>query len=167
MSALIVLQAYYEGWRASGCPLVITEGQSNNRAQMMVPEYNSMKQHTGYYLCIRRCKGCHEYTKDCWYDAGPACCRAYGPSVLKIDANDRAYRATDYNAGWCDWDNGCYYVWGQGCICSKSNEENGCNYVFPLNPSGAYWLKYKIIWNERGGSVNAKKPAIASVVDKA
>lgn len=161
------MQAYYEGWKATGCPLVRTTGQSNNDAQLMVPEYNpSSKQHTGYYLCIRRCNGCHNYKDDCHYDAGRACCRSYGPSALVRDwATDRVSRAPDWNSGWCDWDNGCKYFAFQGCMCTNSNEEAGCNYDYPMNPKDAYWLKYKIIWNQHSQSVHEENPAIASVVD--
>ncbi|KAG6545026.1 hypothetical protein Mapa_013718 [Marchantia paleacea] len=142
------LQAYYEGWKAHTCPLVVTEGQSNNKAQMFVAEYNQKSESTGYYLCIRRCNGCHAYDDDCHYDAGAMCCRSYGPSVLKRSSGDFVTRATDWYSGWCDWDNGCLYQAGYGCICSKSNEEEGCNYEYPLNSPGSYWLKYKVIWNQ-------------------
>jgi hypothetical protein len=162
----LALQAYYEGWKATGCPLVKTTGQSNDNAQLMVPEFTPAKQPTGYYLCIRRCNGCHHYSDDCHYDAGSACCRSYGPSTLRRDwATDRVSRATDWNSGWCDWDNGCKYLAGQGCMCTNSNEEAGCNYDFPLNPTNAYWLKYKIIWNQHSYGASEENPAIASVVD--
>jgi hypothetical protein len=151
----LALQAYYEGWKAIGCPLVVTSGQDNDNAQLMVPEYTRDKRVTGYYLCIRRCNGCHSYENDCHYDAGGACCRAYGPSALKRNwETGFVTRATDWNSGWCDWDNGCYYQAGYGCVCAKSNEEEGCNYDYPANPKDAYWLKYKIIWNQHTSSVH-------------
>ncbi|BFI30377.1 hypothetical protein MPTK2_3g11600 [Marchantia polymorpha subsp. ruderalis] len=154
------LQAYYEGWKAYSCPLVVTTGQTNNNAQMMVAEYTQDKRATGYYLCIRRCNGCHQYNEDCHYDYGSLCCRSYGPSVLKRDWSiGFVTRATD--SGWCDYDNGCSFQADIGpfqadigCICDKSNEENGCNYDYPLNPSNANWLKYKIIWNQHDLSLN-------------
>ena len=137
----------------------------NNRAQMMVPEYTSDKRHTWYYLCIRRCKGCHNYREDCRYDSKPPTwCRSYGKSALKINGNDRAYRTTDYFAEWCDWDNGCTYIALEQCFCTKENEENGCNYDYPLTDRVyAKWHKFKIIWNQHNEAVNAKKPDIASV----
>jgi hypothetical protein len=158
----LALQAYYEGWKAIGCPLVVTSGQDNDNAQLMVPEYTRDKKVTGYYLCIRRCNGCHSYENDCHYDAGAACCRAYGPSALKRDwETGFVTRATDWNSGWCDWDNGCYYKAGYGCVCAKSNEEEGCNYDYPANPKDAYWLKYKIIWNQHTSSVHTPASNIA------
>jgi hypothetical protein len=141
------LQAYYEGWMATGCPLVMTTGQANNNAQMMVPEYTEEKKPTGHYLCIRRCQGCHDYNNDCHFEVGQACCRAYGPSALRRVSRDFVVRAADYNAGWCDADNGCEYSIGSGCHCEKSDREEGCNYNFPLNPNDAS-LKYKVIWNQ-------------------
>ncbi|KAL2619901.1 hypothetical protein R1flu_000106 [Riccia fluitans] len=167
------LQAYFEGWKANTCPLVVTEGQTNNNAQMFVNEYTEDRQPTGHFLCIRRCNGCHNYEKDCWYQAA-GCCRSYGPSVLKRtgDPRDFVQRATDYNAGWCDWDNGCLYVVGRGCLCEKSNEENGCNYVYPMNDKDAYWLKYKVIWSQhslRMDDRSAQLPegeVIHQVIDK-
>lgn len=142
------MQAYYEGWKAFTCPLVVTTGQTNNNAQMMAAEYTKDKQATGYYLCIRRCNGCHNYHEDCHYDFS-GCCRSYGPSVLKRGwSTDFVTRAGDWESGWCNWDNGCYYQVGLGCVCGKSNEENGCNYDYPLNPKDATWLKYKILWNQ-------------------
>jgi hypothetical protein len=145
----LALQGYYEGWKATGCPLVVTTGQLNNNAQMMVPEYTKSKQPTGRYLCIRRCQGCHDYNNDCHFDASQACCRAYGPSALRPGAGDYVVRATDWNSGWCSNDNGCKYSVGSGCHCEKMNEEGGCNYEFPLNPNEAS-LKYKIIWKQQG-----------------
>ncbi|KAG6541388.1 hypothetical protein Mapa_017257 [Marchantia paleacea] len=152
------LQAYYEGWKANTCPLVVTSGESNNNAQMFVAEYTELlTEPTGYYMCIRRCNGCHNYYEDCHYDAGSVCCRSYGPSVLKRNG-DFVLRATDWNSGWCDWDNGCYYQAAYGCICSKSNEEEGCNYDYPLNIPGSYWLKYKIIWSQHSLSAANSEP---------
>jgi hypothetical protein len=142
------LQAYYEGWMAHGCPLVTTSGQQNNNAQMMVPEYTKDKKPTGSYLCIRRCQGCHDYNNDCHLEVGQACCRAYGPSALRRVKEDFVVRAHDYNSGWCDANNGCKYAVGSGCHCEKSNEEEGCNYCFPLNPKDES-LKYKVIWNQK------------------
>ncbi|OAE31954.1 hypothetical protein AXG93_4421s1050 [Marchantia polymorpha subsp. ruderalis] len=148
------LQAYYEGWKAVTCPLVVTTGQDNNYAQMMVPEYTEDKEYTGYYLCIRRCSGCHDYWNDCHYDSRAMCCRSYGPSVLKLDwSTGFVTRATDWNSGWCEYDNGCYYTTFQGCVCGSSNHENGCNYEYPANRTDA-WLKYKIIWNQHSLSLN-------------
>lgn len=141
------LQAYYEGWMATGCPLVTTTGQANNNAQMMVPEYTKEKKHTGHYLCIRRCQGCHDYNNDCHFEVAQACCRAYGPSALRPVSGDFVIRAADYNSGWCDPNNGCQYSIGSGCHCEKSNQEEGCKYEYPLNPNDAS-LKYKIIWNQ-------------------
>lgn len=128
----------------------------------MVPEYTRDREHTGYYLCISCCNGCHSYENDCHYDAGSACCRAYGPSALKRDwETGFVTRATDWNSGWCDWDNGGYYQAGYGCVCSKSNEEEGCTYDYPANPRHADWLKYKIIWNQRSLSVLTLAGSIA------
>jgi len=141
------LQAYYEGWMATGCPLVMTTGQANNNAQMMVPEYTKDRKPTGHYLCIRRCRGCHDYNNDCHFEVAQTCCRAYGPSALRPDSEDYVIRAPDYNSGWCASDNGCQYSIGSGCHCEKSNQEEGCNYDFPLNPNDAS-LKYKIIWSQ-------------------
>lgn len=145
----LALQAYYQGWMATGCPLVMTTGQKNNNAQMMVPEYTKDKKPTGHYLCIRRCQGCHDYNNDCHFEAAQACCRAYGPSALRrVQGSDHVIRAPDYNSGWCDADNGCKYSISSGCHCERSNEEEGCNYDFPLNPNDES-LKYKIIWNQQ------------------
>lgn len=143
----LALQAYYQGWSATKCPLVTTTGQANNNAQMMVPEYTKDKKPTGHYLCIRRCQGCHNYNNDCHLEVGQACCRAYGPSALRRVWGDFVERASDYNSGWCDSDNGCQYSITTGCHCEKTNEEKGCDYEFPLNPNDAS-LKYKIIWNQ-------------------
>jgi hypothetical protein len=143
----LALQAYYEGLMATGCPLVTTTGQANNNAQMMVPEYTKDKKPTGHYLCIRRCQGCHDYNNDCHFEVAQACCRAYGPAALRRVEGDYVVRASDYNAGWCEADNGCKYSIGSGCHCEKSNEEEGCNYDFPLNPNDES-LKYKVIWNQ-------------------
>lgn len=145
----LALQAYYEGWLATGCPLVQTQGQANNNAQMMVPEYTKDKKATGRYLCIRRCQGCHDYNHDCHFEVGQACCRAYGPSALRRVGGDHVMRAPDYNSGWCDADNGCKYSVGSGCHCEKSNDEDGCDYHFPLNPNDDS-LKYKVIWKQQG-----------------
>jgi len=141
------LQAFYEGWMATGCPLVVTTGQVNNNAQMMVPEYTKEKKATGHYLCIRRCHGCHNYNNDCHFEVARACCSAYGPSALRPVPGDYVIHAQDYNSGWCDANNGCQYSVGSGCHCEKSNQEEGCNYEYPLNPNDAS-LKYKIIWNQ-------------------
>ncbi|PTQ27330.1 hypothetical protein MARPO_0205s0001 [Marchantia polymorpha] len=149
------LQAYYEGWKAFTCPLVVTTGQTNNNAQMMVAEYTKEKQATGYYLCIRRCIGCHNYKEDCHYKSSKACCRSYGPSVLKLDSiAGFVTRATYRDSGWCDWDNGCIYKVFVGCVCINSNDENGCNYVYPLNPQNATWLKYNILWTQHEAAFN-------------
>jgi hypothetical protein len=140
------LQAYYEGWLENGCPLVTTNGQANNNAQMMVPEYTKEKKPTGHYLCIRRCHGCHDYNNDCHFEVAQACCRAYGPSALRPVAGGYVIHAHDYDSGWCG-DNGCQYSVGSGCHCEKSNQEEGCNYKYPLNPDDPS-LKYKVIWNQ-------------------
>lgn len=144
----LALQAYYEGWMGTGCPLVLTTGQVNNNAQMMVPKYTKEQKPTGQYLCIRRCRGCHDYNNDCHFEAAQACCRAYGPSALRPVKGDYVVRAPDYNSGWCDVESGCKYSIGSGCHCEKSNDEEGCNYRYPLNPNDES-LKYKIIWNQR------------------
>jgi hypothetical protein len=141
------LQAYYEGWTAHGCPLVTTSGQKNNNAQLMVPEYTNQKKPTGRYLCIRRCQGCHDYNEDCHLEVGQACCRAYGPSALRRVRGDFVQRAQDYGSGWCGANNGCEYSVASGCHCNKSNQEEGCDYRFPLNPNDES-LKYKILWSQ-------------------
>ena len=140
------MQAYYEGWLATGCPLVTTTGQANNNAQMMVPDYTKSKNPTGYYLCIRRCQGCHDRDQDCHFDASRTCCRAYGPAALRRVMGDHVVRALDYNSGFCSNDNGCSYTLG-GCHCDKPNQEEGCNYHYPLNPNDDS-LRYKVIWNQ-------------------
>jgi len=155
------LQAYYEGWRAHGCPLVVTTGQPNNNAQMMVPEYTKSKDPTGRYLCIRRCQGCHDHDNDCHFDAARACCRAYGPSALRRVMGDYVVRASDWNSGWCDADNGCKFTAPSGCHCEKSNQEEGCHYDFPLNPTDAKDLKYKVIWDQ-----HSHRPQFESMLER-
>jgi len=61
---------------------------------------------------------------------------------------DFVQRAQDYGSGWCDANNGCEYSVASGCHCSKSNQEEGCDYRFPLNPNDKS-LKYKILWSQK------------------